>query len=46
MSNGWFVPADAASIMVVVMLPLPQREAGPEDGAGTQAEASSTFYRL
>lgn len=33
MSNGWFVPADAAFIMVVVMLPLPQREAGREDGA-------------
>lgn len=33
MSNGWFVPADAAFIIVVVMLALPQRRAGREEGA-------------
>lgn len=33
MSNGWFVPADAAFIIVVVMLALPWRRAGREEGA-------------
>lgn len=28
MSNGWFVPVDAAFIIVIVMLALSQRQAG------------------